>query len=85
MYTTSAIFRPLFPNVERTVDDEKRYAQIKGNIDTLVNEMSQRWVLGSLDVESAWDKYISDLKAMNIDEMIEIQQRAYDDYLLRSK
>ena len=85
LYNEHAAFRTPFPNIQRNEEDEKLYKQIYVNVETLRNEMTQKWVLGSADIESTWEQYLRDLKDMNIEKMIEIQQSAYDKYIQNNR
>ena len=40
--------------------------------------MAQNWILGNKDVDATWDEYITHLKELGVDEVIAIQQAAYD-------
>jgi putative aldouronate transport system substrate-binding protein len=49
------------------------------DINTLVDEMSLKIVLGTDPIE-AFDKYVEKMKSLNLDRAIEIQQAALDRY-----
>ena len=59
------------------------YASIKSEVDTCVNEYFSKFVTGEYSIEEKWDEYISTLKSMGIDTMIQYYQEAYDEYQSR--
>ena len=64
--------------VESKVAQE--YSTITSEIMTFVNESFALFVIGEKPI-SEFDKYISTLKNMKIDRMIELYQKAYDNYV----
>ncbi len=56
------------------------YTAIKSEIDTCVSEYFAKFVTGEYPIEEKWDEYISTLKSMGIDTMIQYYQEAYDVY-----
>lgn len=69
-----------FPTLSYTKEEKSELDDIMGNIKTYVDEISQKYVFGSLDASAHHDEFISTLKSMKIDRAIEIQQTAYDRY-----
>ncbi|MGG1516436.1 extracellular solute-binding protein [Paenibacillus oryzisoli] len=67
------------PPVTPTPDESTEFAKIMNDMNTLVNEMILKIVLGAEPVES-FDKYAEKMKAMKIDRALEIQQAALDRY-----
>ena len=65
---------------EEHMDD---YTSIKSEVDTCVNEYFSKFVTGEYSIEEKWDEYISTLKSMGIDTMIQYYQEAYDEYQSR--
>ena len=69
------------PKISFTTEEQKRVDKLTPDIDTYVQEMNQKWVLGAVDVEGTYEEYIQTLKNMDIDELIAIKQKAYDRYM----
>jgi putative aldouronate transport system substrate-binding protein len=67
------------PTLSYSEDDNETVANIMANVNTYVNEMSQKWVLGAEPIEDTYDEFISTIKEFGIEQVIEIQQKAYDD------
>ncbi len=67
------------PPLTPTQDESTQYAKIINDVNTYVNEYTLKVIMGS-DTTDNFDKYIEQLKKLNIDKAIEIQQSAYDRY-----
>ncbi len=67
-----------WPRPYYSTEDANRLAELQTDLFTLVNEKMAKWVAGTEDVESGWDKYIQDLKNMGVEELVEINQNAYN-------
>lgn len=48
------------------------------NINTFASEQRQKWIMGADDVDATWDKYVETIKSMHVDDMIKVNQAAYD-------
>ncbi len=82
-YIENKWIQPQIPVVTFNEDEQKVIDKYLTNINTLVSENEQRWILGKGDVEAEWDKYVSDLKGMGLDEVLAVYNSAYDRYLGR--
>ena len=72
---------PKLQELKLPADAMDEYTRIMADINTVVFEKLQSWVLGTGDIDAEWDEYIQDLKDRNIERAIEIQQQAYDQYV----
>lgn len=61
-----------------TVDDSKSVAQLRVDLQRLVEEKRAAWVSGSADIDAEWDSYISVLKSMGVDDYVKYYQTSYD-------
>lgn len=67
--------------LSHTSDESKELASIYTDIQTYVNECTNKFITGVMDVNGAdWDNYVSSVKSMNIDRCIEIKQAALNRY-----
>lgn len=48
------------------------------DLDNYVTQMDAQFIVGTVSIEDEWDNYITTLKNMNVERMIEIRQAAYD-------
>lgn len=69
----------VLPLFQLTPEDSAKRNKIMADIDTYADEMTLKFIMGATPM-SDFDKYISQLKAMNIDEAIKITQEGYDTY-----
>ncbi|WP_040948259.1 extracellular solute-binding protein [Gorillibacterium massiliense] len=67
------------PSITPTPDESTEYATIMSDIDTLVDEMTLKIILGTEPVDS-FDKYVGKMKSLKLDRAIEIQTAALDRY-----
>ena len=61
-----------------TEEENDIKGKYSSNINTYANEQKQKWIMGTDDVDATWDKYVETIKSMHLDEMLKIQQAAYD-------
>lgn len=62
-------------------EDESEIQKIMADVKPYVKEKFQSWILGINDFEAEYDEFIAELKARDIETAIEINQRAYDNFL----
>ncbi|WP_042167773.1 extracellular solute-binding protein [Paenibacillus gorillae] len=67
------------PQITPTPEEASELAQIMNDVNTLVDEMTLKIILGNEPVD-AYDSYMAKLKSLGIDRVIEIQQAALDRY-----
>lgn len=68
------------PNLSMTSLEQERYSSINADIDTMMDENLVRFVLGDRPL-SELDAFIEELKSLGLDEMVSIEQTAFDRYL----
>ncbi|MCM8711215.1 ABC transporter substrate-binding protein [Clostridium sp. SYSU_GA19001] len=67
------------PSLFYTPEEVERRNQIETELGEYVNKKRAQWLMNG-GIEGEWDKYLSDLKKIGIDEYIKITQAAYDRY-----
>ncbi|WP_307720053.1 extracellular solute-binding protein [Paenibacillus koleovorans] len=70
-------YRPVFPPVMSTPEESTAYSQKMADINTYRQEMVAKFITGTEPL-SNFDKFVSTLKTMGIDEVIKIKQAQYD-------
>ena len=60
-----------------TPEETAQISDIKLTINTYVDESMVRFITGDLSVEKDWDKYISELNKMGLEEYISVSQTAF--------
>lgn len=70
------------PMVTRTAEEARRYSSIMTDLNVYHEEMMLRFIMGSASLDE-FDTYVNTLKSMGIEEVLEIQQTAYERFLQR--
>ena len=52
--------------------------EVQQNVEAYLSDVITRFIIGDLDIDKEWDSYIEELKTMDVEQMIEIAQKAYD-------
>lgn len=59
------------------------YASKLSDINTYVEEMFVKFILGEVDIDTEWDAYVAIIQNMDIQFCVDAQQRALDAYIAR--
>lgn len=79
MYLEEGYMMDLYPSYSMTEEVKEKYSDLGGTIGTYVDEMFQKWVMGAETLDdAAWDKYLAQINKFGLDELLEIEQAAYD-------
>ncbi|GIP43089.1 sugar ABC transporter permease [Paenibacillus sp. J45TS6] len=70
------------PNLRKTEDEARKEAQIMGQVNTYVDEMVTKFILGDEPLTS-YETFVETIKGMGIEEVIKIHQDAYARYQAR--
>lgn len=71
------------PNISLTADETSEYAGIISEVETYVQEMTVAFLMGKADIETGFDNYMKDLKALGVEDAIAIYDAALQRYLAR--
>jgi len=69
---------PYILNLSYLEEDTKRSDELKYATSEYVNDMFAKFILGREDIDAKWEEYKETLRSLGVEELIEIQQRAYD-------
>ncbi len=69
-----------FPQVYLTLEEQSRVNTIRPDLDSYIQQMEAKFVSGGESFDN-WDKYISTLKSLAVEELEQIHQAAYDRWL----
>ena len=72
----------LLPNVSQTAEESSAIAEYMSEIDTYVNEMTLKFILGQESLDK-FDEYVKNVEKLGIGEVLEMKQAAYDRYQTR--
>lgn len=70
------------PNVSYTAEESTRIAELRGAMQTYVEETAVKYITGEESLDS-FDSFVETIKGMNVDELLSIYQAAVDRYLAR--
>ena len=83
MWTDHTDFDYVMPDeMTMTADENDEFSKIMGDVETYVNEMSAKFIMGIAPLDD-YDKFIKTLESMKIGRATEIQQAALDRYFAR--
>jgi putative aldouronate transport system substrate-binding protein len=72
-YAPKEWFTPVFLNPKQI----EEAAQMQTNINDFVNQSTVQFIVGDKDLDKDWDAYIAQLKRLNLDQYIQMNQDAY--------
>jgi putative aldouronate transport system substrate-binding protein len=72
----------MLPPITRTAEEGQEYSAIYNDIQTYAHEAIPMFIIGTKPL-SEFDAFVAQIKSMNIDRCIEIQQAALDRYMAR--
>lgn len=73
----------LLPPITPTQEEGAEYASIMSDINTYADEMTSKFIMGTEDIETGFDKYIETLNQMGLERATEIQNAALERYQSR--
>lgn len=81
MYVKKGFLAEAFPPLSFTAEEKKVLDARWTALDTFIRETRDKWTLGAEPVEANFDKYLSQMRAMGMDEVLAAYQSAYDRYM----
>lgn len=81
LYLNSDVLVPTFPPVVFNEDEADMVARVTADIFPIWEEYQQKAVMGTINVDDTWDKYISDLNAVGLEELMVAYNAAYQRYM----
>ncbi len=76
-------FKIEYPAISRTAEEAKEMSEIMTDIEMLVDEYVQRFIVGQLDIDEEWDSLISRMEDMGIQRAIEISDAQMERWVNR--
>ena len=73
----------LMPPVSLTVEESAEYASLSTQVNTLVDEMTIKFLTGEADLDQDWATFQSQLEQTGVNRMVEIYQAALARYYAR--
>lgn len=72
----------VLPQVTMTQEESAEYSKIITEVETYMEEMVTAFIMGTTSLDQ-FDQYVSEIKGMNIDRAVELQQNALDRFRAR--
>lgn len=82
-WTTSDAAKYQYPSVEVADADLAEYSKIIGDASTYIIEMTIKYITGAEDLADFESEYLTTLKEMGMDRVLEMKQAAYEEYQSR--
>lgn len=73
------------PALKYTEEESSRRAILYTDITTYLQTAKDEFISGAKDIEKDWDAYVAELSKMKLEELISIEQAAYDRYVSNLK
>lgn len=70
-----------YPVVSYTTEEIEKRNTVFKDITTYLEQAKAQFITGELDIDKDWDTYVSTVEQMNLAELMEIEQAAYDRYV----
>ncbi|WP_062350186.1 extracellular solute-binding protein [Bacillus kwashiorkori] len=67
-----------FPDVYFTLEEQETTNTLRPDIDKYIEQMEAKFVTGELSIDKEWDKYVSTLNKLGIEDIVKVNQAAYD-------
>lgn len=83
-YTESLKYIDYFPDeylpttIWFTTEQANELSMLESTITSYVDEMATKFITGDRDIETDWEAYLNELKAMQVERVVEIYQEIYD-------
>jgi putative aldouronate transport system substrate-binding protein len=59
-------------------DTIRELADLRGTLNTYVNDMMTKFIYGEASIETEWDSYVKQIYDMGVEQLLRIYQEAYD-------
>lgn len=66
-----------------SADEADEYVKISSTLNAYAQEMQQKFIMGTADIETEWDNFVATLESLECNKAAEIRQAAYERYLSR--
>lgn len=67
----------IYPYPDLLYEDSSRVSVLKEDVGNVIKSYKASFILGEKDIDAEWDKYLSDLKAAGIEELLAMEADAY--------
>lgn len=68
------------PTLSLTAAEEETYSAAASDVETYMSEVIIKFMIGDMDIDAEWDRYIATMESLGVNDMIAIYQDAYERY-----
>ena len=77
--STSDTYPQMF--MKYSEEDLNTMALTQANINNIIDNQWSLWMTGEQDIDSTWDSYVASVEGAGLSQVLEIRQKAFDEYL----
>lgn len=81
MYINNGYLSRQIVKLRYTEEEQDSITKYKGQVETHLSEMIQKWLLGQSDIEEDYDLFVKEMKSFGADKYIQVEQQAYERFL----
>lgn len=81
--TTADTYPQMF--MKYSVEDQNTMALTQANINNIIDNQWSLWMTGEQDIESTWAAYVESVNSAGLPQILEIRQKAFEEYLKNIK
>lgn len=75
-------YQPAYPMFYMEEEDQDEYSRLYADIETYTQEMLERYILGTADLNNFENEFVATLyNRLQLQKVLDIQQKYYDTYL----
>ncbi len=67
-----------FPDLLYTEEEASERSTLAADISAYLRTMKASFIMGEMDIDANWDSYLAELESMGLNELLAIEQAAYD-------
>lgn len=64
-------------------EDQNTMALTQANINNIIDNYWSLWMTGESDIDADWDTYVKNVEAAGLAQVLEVRQKAFEDYLAK--
>ena len=64
-----------------TEEDQNTMALTQANINNIIDNQWSLWMTGEQDIDATWDSYVQSVYDAGLQQVLDIRQAAFDEYL----
>lgn len=81
LYSNNNAIAEPFPILKYTEEESRELLRIDAQLTNYFEEMGQKWIMGSADVNKDWENYVKRVEEIGLKKAQEIQQNAYNRFM----